>query len=177
MYKLGSHEVKTAADFNEVVLKHGGVWVTLWDFSSEWLRVDVETAHAAALFWNAVFVQQSIPLVGPRSFGGIAAADAFAEGDVAGIGGWMLPPGVELRPENIVWFAEEIHIEEVPSWFLAAGGRDSLQGYISAFEAMGQLALMVMRGEEAESELDGACCIGLRQKCDNQGVVAASAKA
>ncbi len=176
VYKVGSHEVKKAEDLSRVGLKNNGAWVTFWDFDSEWLRVDSETAHAATLFWNAVFVQQSIPLVVPRTFGGVAAADAFAEGEWAGIGGWMLPPGAELQPENIIWYAEEIHINDLPSWFRSCCGKEDLQAYISSFEAMGQLALLELRCHEDE-EAQEAGAVGLRQRCDNQGVVAASAKA
>ena len=80
MCKLGSQEVKTAEDVKQVVLKHGGVWVTLWDFSSDWrrvgdgacgdalleccLRATEHPARAAEVLWWH--------------------RDAFAQGDVAG---------------------------------------------------------------------------------------------
>ena len=47
------------------------------------------------LFCNAVRNSVSIPLCVRFARDGIAAADAFADSDVAGIGGWWLPDDKE----------------------------------------------------------------------------------
>ena len=41
-----------------------------------------------------------VHLVEEEAQGVVAAADAFAEGDVAGLGGWWLPPGHDLDLAN-----------------------------------------------------------------------------
>jgi hypothetical protein len=173
LHKLGSQEIKQTEDMLSFRLKNGGAWATFLDFDSAWRRVNSEAAHAAELFWKAVSVQESIPLVTPQSFAGLAAADAFAEGDTAGIGGWLLPQGANLKPENVIWFSEQIGKEDIPCWFSKGSEGSNLQSQISAFEAIGQLALLAVRCQEEVPE----GLVGLRQRCDNQGVVAASAKA
>ena len=53
------------------------------------------------------------------SIGGLgpAAADAFASGSVAGIGGWFLPEGAPLAVSSIIWFSVPLDAHSLPGWF------------------------------------------------------------
>ena len=103
----------------------------------------------------------------------MAAADAYASGQSAGLGGWWLPDGLPLHPANIQWFSISLRQEELPKWF--AEEAQDLQSLISALEALGQLVLLECR----LSSPDGVGRVGwcsLRQGCDNFGVVCATSK-
>ena len=64
-----------------------------------------------------------------------AAADAFAEQDSFGIGGWI------ITSKSIVWFSEQFSMSELRH-FRPQLTKDA-QKYISAFEVLAQLALLM----------------------------------
>ncbi len=51
--------------------------------------------------------------------GVVAAADAFADGARAGLGGWWLPSSLPLCPENICSIL--LQPTDLPAWFLCKG--------------------------------------------------------
>ncbi|CAE7204478.1 PP5 [Symbiodinium sp. CCMP2592] len=135
----------------------GSAWVKLGDSDSKLVRVSSQAASAARFYYDLMRLRVAVHLVettGPRL---VAAADAFADGRKAGVGGWWLRPGCELRPENICWFSYAITAEELPEWFVSSQGMESV---ICALEALAQLIL---------------CALILRH-CDNTAVVGAVAK-
>ena len=107
----------------------------------------------------------------------VAAADAFAEHDKAGIGGWWIHAGLPLCPENICWFSYQLQREDLPEWFKPDKEQPQcgLAGCIAALEALAQLVLMECRSQSHLDSSVGRCV--LRQLCDTAGVVAASATA
>ena len=48
---------------------------------------------------------------------GAAAADAFADDDQAGLGGWWIEPGAELHLRNIQYFSISVQLRDLPVWF------------------------------------------------------------
>ena len=78
-----------------------------------------------------------------------AAADAYAEGTRAGVGGWFLPEGAELHPSNIFWSCE-VEWAALPAWF-TTDLRD-LQSAIAALEALAQLILLLCQRSQLSLE-------------------------
>ena len=75
--------------------------------------------------------------------------DAFADEDAAGIGGWWIPAGEALRPENARWFSVQLNRSSLPDWFWTKQRKgDGPASKIAALEALGQLALLSARLEE-----------------------------
>ena len=68
-----------------------------------------------------------------------AAADAFAEGDLFGIGGWI------ITAKQVVWFSEQFTMTELRKW--KPGLTKDAQKYISGFEILAQLALLITATE------------------------------
>ena len=68
-----------------------------------------------------------------------AAADAFAEGDHFGIGGWI------ITAKQVVWFSEQFTMKELRKW--KPGLTKDAQKYISGFEILAQLALLITATE------------------------------
>ena len=89
-------------------LQHVGpfpVWVKFGNPASTEVRISREAAEAATFYHDLIQLNVAIRLVqsaGPRVG---AAADAFAEGDRAGIGGWWIRPDVQVCPDNMNWFS------------------------------------------------------------------------
>ena len=65
-----------------------------------------------------------------------AAADAMAQGDTVGIGGWIVTASSTAR------FSEQYHMAEVRSIWPAL--HDTAQKYIACFETLAQLALAML---------------------------------
>ena len=65
-----------------------------------------------------------------------AAADAMAQGDTVGIGGWI------VTANSVAWFSEQYHMAEVRSMWPAL--QDTAQKYIACFETLAQLALAML---------------------------------
>jgi hypothetical protein len=99
-----------------------------------------------------------------------AAADAFADKDQAGIGGWFLLPGDALQVSALHWFSISLTREDLPKWFDC----QSLQSGITALEALAQIILLLMQVHFGR--LPKQLVTSLPQMCDNQGVVAGSSK-
>ena len=114
----------------------GSAWVKFGDSDSKIVRVSPQAASAARFYCDLLRLKVAVHFVettGPRF---VAAADAFADGRKAGVGGWWLRPGCELRPENFRWFSYAFTAEELPEWFVGSQGMESV---ICALEALAQL--------------------------------------
>ena len=99
------------------------------------------------------------------------AADAFAQGTSAGIGGWWTDHSdgqVCIR-----WFSQSLTASTLPPWIVGADGQ-SLRTRIAALECAAQLALLL--GRCAHSTLPSRCMLRLRPLCDNMGIAAAAGK-
>ena len=73
-----------------------------------------------------------------------AAADAFAEGDECGIGGWFLPPGAPDDAASAFWFSLRLKSSDFPDW-LDIPQDGNLQTRIACFETLAQTALLLLR--------------------------------
>ena len=73
-------------------------------------RISHTGKHRMPSVAEATFGLPTDPIAGSAP----AAADAFAEHDDAGIGGWWLPPGQSLRPENALWFSVHLSRSSLP---------------------------------------------------------------
>ena len=73
------------------------------------------------------------------------------------------------------WFSMLFSAADLPTWFHCEGG-SGLQGCIAAFEALAQLALVVLRVRESGVLPEGFCLVQFAQLCDNQAVTACSVK-
>ena len=103
-----------------------------------------------------------------RWVGGDCAADAWAAGDWASVGGWWMREG-PLVPEQCFWFTLELHRSSLPK--CVSLGAD-MGSDIAFFEALAQVILLVLMGS-ADDKLRGG---NVLMKCDNEGVVGAAAK-
>ena len=74
------------------------------------------------------------PLAWPHQLQALAAADACAEDDLVGIGGWA------ITSSQVVWFAETCNMQDIRAVWpcLVKPG----QRYIACFETLAQLALL-----------------------------------
>ena len=156
----------------EPVSNSGCTWAKFGDPTYRHVVASKEESSVAAFFLYIVSANAPVHLVEEEAHGVVAAADAFAEGDVAGLGGWWLPPGRDLELANIQYFAFRLKRSDLPAWFCQDHeGKQvpSLQSCICALEA---LAPRLSAGEVKASL--GRICV--RQQCDNLGVVCSTSK-
>ena len=111
----------------------GNVWVRVSDPSCPVIKVT--KAAQDSLRWLLPRIQAipTTPLAMPPLLPSLARADAMAEGDQVGIGGWV------STKHSIAWFAESFDMQEIRTYwpFLS---KDA-QKYIACFETLAQLAL------------------------------------
>ena len=119
---------------------------------------------------NSVAGQCAIPLCRAESDGVVSAADAFADAHRAGLGGWWTVPGQEAAKDTVFWFSIPLQKESLPDWLQS----NSLQSFITSFEALAQLLLLLGRLRGVAPLVH--CMLVLRQLCDNSAVVACSRK-
>ncbi len=155
-------------------LANGSATVVLLDLHADTARVSSDCAHAAKLFARTVVSQGSVPLRSVDAAAVAGAADAFATPTSAGLGGWWLPPGKQLEPQNILWFSIPLVRSDLPAWFKSADS-DSLQSCIAALEGLAQLILLLLQHKE-QHVTAGRAGVTIRQLCDNIGMVSSSNK-
>ena len=146
----------------------------MFDYSCSWRKVDSESVRAAMLFHNAISVTTFIPLQFAPFSSGLAAADAWADAEEAGIGGRCLPEDKPVCASEIFWFSMQLTRKSLPAWFRAVG-KQSLQACISALEALAQLVLLILTVQHAQLNTS-TVNIQFRQLCDNAGFTAANIK-
>lgn len=100
---------------------------------------------------------------------GVAAADAWARGDSAGLGGWWLREG-DSGLNQAFWFHVPLSSDCFPTWMGISG---SLQHFIAFFEMLAQLCLLVAR---ATYERKGTGPWLMIHACDNTPSVGAIGK-
>ena len=174
LMEVGAQKVCSADALLCAVPKNGRVWCKLGDPDSLRIKITKDEAQLAKFFRAVIAAEVPVHLVSSWKPGVVAAADAFAEGARAGLGGWWLPSSLPLCPENICYFSIPLQPSDLPAWFLCEGKED-LQKYICALEALAQLVLLACQLQSDEQVDSG--WIALRQLSDNMGVVGASAKA
>lgn len=138
----------------------------------EWIRVLVPLQQHFQLTkgakqkikWFLSLLQRQVhifPLAQPQPKIMRAAADAFADSKEFGIGGWI------ITSSQVLWFSEQFNIDQLRT-FLPGLQKDA-QKYISAFEVLAQLALLLMAIRQLASQELQLC---LPSSSDNTGAEA-----
>ena len=112
-----------------------------------------------------------VETAGPRL---VAAADAFAEGGRAGIGGWWLRPGCTLWPDNIFFLAVSHLLISQTGSAAARTWKESSRPWRLCAQLV--LCALVLREEPLGRRPAHLGRLALRQYCDNSAVVGAAAK-
>ena len=129
----GNKPVHCKADLPLMAKPTGHTWIRISDPSCPVIKMT--RAAQSSLAWLAprIAAIPTTPLSLPPILSSLARADAMAEGNQVGIGGWV------STKHGLAWFAETYTMEEIRSlWpFLT---KDA-QKYIACFESLAQLAL------------------------------------
>ena len=141
-----------------------------YEHCSAKVRTSKASVDAATLFFNAVPVQQPLPLRCTEVNHGFGAADAFADGSSCGVGGWRCPSQVVPSPDTVFWFSIQFRTVDLPAWLRS----ENLQAFIASFEALAQLLLLP--GRLRHLAHPGNATVVLLQLCDNDGVAALTRK-
>ena len=100
-------------------------WVKLGAGCSKEVRVSKEEAQVADFYHSLVAKNVEVQLVHKTRMS--AAADAYVQGQTAGIGGWWMLPSDGICPASILGFPMAIQAAELPDWFVQEHGRSDLQ--------------------------------------------------
>ena len=163
LMEVGAQKVSSADALLCAVSKNGRAWCKLGDPDSQLTK---DEAQLVKFFRAVIAAEVPVHLVSSWKPGVVAAADAFADGARAGLAGWWLPSNLPLCPENICYFSILLQPSDLPAWFLCEGKED-LQKYICALEALAQLVLLACRLQSDEQVEAG--WIAMRQLCGNIG--------
>ena len=128
--------VRCALDLESCRLKHRRAWVKLLDAASDSVRPSRQESDVE-FFLRVVRLESPVHLAVRLAGSSPAAADAFASGEIAGIGGWFLPEGAPLAVSSIIWYSIPLDTDSLPDWF--AGDSADLATKICALEAPAQL--------------------------------------
>jgi len=138
----------------------------------EWIRVQVPLQQHFQLTkearkkvqWFLSLLKRQVhiyPLAQPQPKIMRAAADAFAESNNFGIGGWI------VTSSQAMWFSEQFTMDQLRHFL--PGLKKDAQKYISAFEVLAQLALLLMAIRRLASQELQLC---LPSSSDNTGAEA-----
>ena len=129
----GNRPVHCKADLPLMAKPTGHTWIRISDPTCPVIKMT--RAAQSSLAWLAprIAAVPTTALSLPPMLSSLARADAMAEGDQVGIGGWV------STKHGLAWFAESYTMEEIRSFwpFLT---KDA-QKYIACFETLAQLAL------------------------------------
>ena len=134
LLEVGNLSVKSKADVPRVPKSSQRTWVRLADPNRN--EVHLRKQSKEALLWLEQLFEHSntMPLHQPQLLQCLSAADAVAEGNQVGIGGWI------CTSKGFAWFSESWTMEEVrATWPMLT---DTAQPYIACFEVLAQLALL-----------------------------------
>ena len=163
---VGKRAARSKEDWRKCWVTGGGS-VAFADWQARRVRL-TQQALAAAALWQGSLAVGSDRHVQRRWWAqGDAAADAFASGDWASLGGWWMQSG-PLDKARCWWFRLEIHREELARWVPVRG---ALQDDIAFFECLAQVALAALRAKWTLGS--GGRWL---QGCDNQTSVGALRK-
>ena len=128
--------VRCKADIPPVPSSAGVTWLRVADPDAQKIVLRNESKDAIHWILQCLAFCPAVPLRIPHLRASLAAADAMAEGETVGIGGWF------ALSEDFAWFSEVWSIKEVrAAWpFLTK----EPQRYIACFETIAQLALAMM---------------------------------
>ena len=136
LLEVGSVTVRSKQDVPRIPPSHKPRWVRLSDPARTEIHLRNESRQA--LLWLSACFQhdQLRTLRQTPLLHCMAAADAMAEGDTVGIGGWI------SASSEFFWFSESWSMTEVRSHWPQL--TKSAQPYIACFETLAQLALAML---------------------------------
>ena len=178
-WKLHSVCGSVVSSLNSQVLQaprvhQGSVSVVFFSQSHPSTQTCEESAYAAKLFVKAVSIQAPIPLYWQMGGALVGAADAYATEADAGLGGWWLPTGCTLAPQNALWFQISLQHGDLPAWFCSP--QSNMQCRIAALEALAQLVLLILQVQETAAPQVQSILVQVPQLCDNAAVASLSSK-
>ena len=149
----------------------GRVWTQWSDLDSKNAYVQPELQVVARQWARAIGLGRwRGPMFRPPPAPGGAAADAFASGGTAGIGGWFTLKDDDEVPLDVWWFSLSLSPSDFPAeWGMNADAQKD----ISCYELLAQVVLLVLRGRVLPP-----CSMGLLlpSGVDNQTAAAAGNK-
>ena len=137
---VGSTDVQSKADIPRVPPAHKAQWIRITDPHRTEIHLRDESRDA--IDWlESCFSHDRV-----RSLlQCYAAADAMAQGNLVGIGGWI------VTSNTVAWFSEQYNMSEIRSLWPAL--QDTAQRYIACFETLAQLALAMLAHSTCSARL------------------------
>ena len=132
--EYGGRRLHTKADLPLVPRSSKPQYVRVADPASKTTTLQKDSRECIAWLRNTLEYSPTAPLSDPPCLPCLAAADACAEEDMVGVGGWL------ITSHAVVWFSEMWSIQDLRlTWpFLTK----KAQAYISSFEALAQFILL-----------------------------------
>ena len=131
--RAGSQEITCKADLPRVVSAQKGMWVRIADPQRAELHLRPESRDALQWLLTCFAHDRRRTLRQKPLLHCFAAADARADGDLIGIGGWI------VTANRCAWFAEHWQASEIRAVWPQLS--EAPQRYIACFETLAQLAL------------------------------------
>ena len=136
VFEVGSHKVRRKSDVPLLPSSERLTRVRVADPTASEIALTKDSKEALAWLLSCVQATPTKPLSDPHLLHCMSAADAMAEGDTVGIGGWL------CTKDGLHWFSEVWSMQEVRSVWQQL--RKDAQKYIACFETLAQLALLQM---------------------------------
>ena len=142
--EVGSVKVSCKQDVPIIPPSHKPQWVRLSDPARAEIHLRNESRQA--LLWlSSCFTHDQLRTMRQSPvLHCMAAADAMAEGELVGIGGWI------STSSQLLWFSESWHMTEVRKFWPALVKH--AQAYIACFETLAQLALAMLAYRRLQSK-------------------------
>ena len=133
---VGSTDVQCQADIPRLPPAHKAQWIRVAD--PRRTEIHLRDESRSALEWlDSCFSHDRLRSLRQRPLlQCYAAADAMAQGNLVGIGGWI------ITSTTVVWFSEQFNMTEIRSVWPAL--QDTAQRYVACFETLAQLALAML---------------------------------
>ena len=131
--RAGSHEVQSKGDLPKVVSAQKGMRVRIADPQRSEVHLRQESKEALQWLFACFAHDRQRPLRQKPMLHCFAAADARADGDTVGVGGWI------VTSMQCAWFAEQWQVSELRTVWPQLS--DSPRRYIACCETLAQLAL------------------------------------
>ena len=137
LLEVGSVSVQSKQDVPRIPPSHKPQWVRLSDPARTEIHLHRNESRQALLWLSACFQHDQLRTLRQSPLlHCMAAADAMAEGDAVGIGGWI------STSTEFLWFSESWSMTEIRRRWPQL--TKSAQPYIACFETLAQLALAML---------------------------------
>ena len=126
--------IRTPSDLPCAAPSHKSAWVRVADASAEHTRLSKLSKQSVEWLLQCFHLDLACPLRSKPMLACKAAADACAEGNIVGIGGWF------ISTNSVSWFAETWQFQKVQEQWPCL--TKEAQRYIACFKTLAQLALV-----------------------------------